>query len=134
MQPLTPSRSRPEGRRLYRRHRRRQPSCPTFAAADFHRRGEAAHPGRGPIAPAILGGVGATCVARAFYSLDLEQLAGGFCDAGAFGALVPLKRGLKVAAPNPLAAELAAVQRENNRLTRRLARAEAIIDVQKNDP
>ena len=52
-------------------------------------------------------------------------------DAGAFGALVPLKRGPKTAAPNPLAAELAAVQRENNRLTRRLARAEAIIDVQK---
>src|SRR5271166_248780 len=48
-----------------------------------------------------------------------------------FGALVPLKRGPKTAAPNPLAAELAAVQRDNNRLARRLARAEAIIDVQK---
>src|SRR5437773_8423535 len=51
--------------------------------------------------------------------------------AGAFGALVPVKRGPKTAAPNPLAGELAFVQRENARLTRRLARAEAIIDVQK---
>jgi transposase len=52
-------------------------------------------------------------------------------DAGAFGALVPLKRGRKAAVLNPLAADLAVAQRDNARLTRRLARAEAIIEVQK---
>jgi transposase len=52
-------------------------------------------------------------------------------DAGAFGALAPAKRGPKTAEPNPLAAEMAALQRDNARLTRRLTRAEAIIDIQK---
>src|SRR5664279_3170957 len=52
-------------------------------------------------------------------------------DAGAFGALVPSKRGRKTIEPNPLAAELALARRDNVRLTRRLARAEAIIDLQK---
>jgi len=52
-------------------------------------------------------------------------------DAGAFGALVPGKRGPKIAEPNPFAAELALSQRNNARLTQRLARAEAIIDIQK---
>lgn len=51
--------------------------------------------------------------------------------AGALGALAPQKRGRKAAPVNPLAAELAALQRDNLRLTRRLARAEAVIDVQK---
>jgi hypothetical protein len=41
-------------------------------------------------------------------------------DAGAFEALSPVKRGPKVAAPNPL-------------LTKRLERAEAIIEIQKNE-
>ena len=52
-------------------------------------------------------------------------------DAGALGALTPQKRGRKTAPINPLAAEMAALQRDNLRLTRRLARAEAVIDVQK---
>jgi hypothetical protein len=52
-------------------------------------------------------------------------------DAGAFNALTPAKRGPKAAEPNPLAVELALLQRSNNDLTRRLARAEAIIDAQK---
>jgi transposase len=52
-------------------------------------------------------------------------------DAGAFNALVPGKRGPKVAEANPLAAELARSQKSNVELTRRLARAEAIIDIQK---
>lgn len=52
-------------------------------------------------------------------------------DAGAFGALVPGKRGPKTAELNPLSAELARLQRENARLTQRLTRAEAIIDLQK---
>jgi transposase-like protein len=52
-------------------------------------------------------------------------------DAGAFEALRPVKRGPKVAEPNPLAAELAEMRRENSRLKQRLSRAEAIIDLQK---
>ena len=51
-------------------------------------------------------------------------------DAGAVDALTPLRRGPKAAA-NPLAAEVALLQRSNVDLTRRLARAETIIDVQK---
>jgi transposase-like protein len=52
-------------------------------------------------------------------------------DAGAFGALCPQKRGRKTAPVNPLTTEMAALQRENLRLTRRLARAEAVIEIQK---
>ena len=52
-------------------------------------------------------------------------------DAGAFGALVPSRRGRKTIEANPLAAELALAHRDNAHLTRRLARAEAIIDLQK---
>ena len=52
-------------------------------------------------------------------------------DAGAFGALVPAKRGRKAIEPNPVAAELVLAQRANARLTQRLARAEAIIELQK---
>ena len=52
-------------------------------------------------------------------------------DAGAYGALTPVRRGPKAAVANPLAAEVALLQRRNADLTRRLARAETIIDVQK---
>lgn len=52
-------------------------------------------------------------------------------DAGAFNALAPVKRGPKPVEANPLAAELALLQRANADLMRRLARAETIIDVQK---
>jgi transposase len=52
-------------------------------------------------------------------------------DTGVLGALTPLKRGPKAAEPNPLIAEVALLQRNNAHLARRLARAEAIIDVQK---
>ena len=52
-------------------------------------------------------------------------------DAGAFGALTPARRGPKAAEPNPLAAEVASLQKSNAQLTRRLARADAIIAVQK---
>jgi transposase InsO family protein len=51
--------------------------------------------------------------------------------AGVFDALTPARRGRKTTPPNPLAAEMAALQRDHARLTRRLARAEAIIEVQK---
>jgi hypothetical protein len=45
--------------------------------------------------------------------------------------LVPGKRGPKTAELNPLSAEVAVLQRNNARLTQRLARAEAVIDIQK---
>ena len=51
--------------------------------------------------------------------------------AGLFDALTPTRRGRKTATPNPLAADMAALQRDYARLTRRLAHAEAIIEVQK---
>ena len=52
-------------------------------------------------------------------------------DAGAFGALTPARRGPKAAEANPLAAEVALLRKNNALLTRRLARADAIIAVQK---
>ncbi len=52
-------------------------------------------------------------------------------DAGAFAALSPVARGPKTAPVNPLAADHARLLLDNKRLTRRLERAEAIIDLQK---
>ena len=52
-------------------------------------------------------------------------------EAGAIGALAPVRRGPKIAEPNPLAAELAVSRKDNAHLTLRLARAEAIIELQK---
>ena len=52
-------------------------------------------------------------------------------DAGAFGALTPARRGPKVAEPNPLAVEVALLQKENARLALCLKRAEAVMEVQK---
>ena len=43
-----------------------------------------------------------------------------------------VKRGPKRAPANPLAAEHAQLLRDNKRLTLQLARAEAVIDIQKN--
>ena len=76
------------------------------------------------------GGIGAILRREGVYSSTL-------CDwrrqrdAGASGALTPVKRGPKPAGPNPLAAEVALLQRNNADLTRRLARADAIIAAQK---
>jgi transposase len=55
-------------------------------------------------------------------------------DAGTLGALTPARRGPKSRPANPLAAELAVSKRQNALLRRRLERAEAIIEVQKNLP
>ena len=52
-------------------------------------------------------------------------------DAGAFNALVPAKRGPKAVATNPSDAEMAMLRKHNARLAQRLARAEAVIDIQK---
>lgn len=51
--------------------------------------------------------------------------------AGAISALGPVRRGPKIDEGNPLAAALALSQKDNARLALRLARAEAIIEVQK---
>jgi hypothetical protein len=53
-------------------------------------------------------------------------------DAGVLDALTPKKRGPKTEPANPLAASVATLQRDNLRLSRRLAQAEAAIEIQKN--
>src|ERR1700692_2910536 len=76
------------------------------------------------------GGIGAILRREGIYSSSL-------CDwrrqrdAGAFGALTPVKRGPKTAEPNPLTAANASLRKNNDHLARCLARAEAIIAVQK---
>ena len=76
------------------------------------------------------GGVGAILRREGLYSSAL-------CDwrrqraAGAFEALSPVKRGPRVAEANPLSGERAQALRDNQRLSRRLERAEAIIEIQK---
>ena len=76
------------------------------------------------------GGIGAILRREGIYSSTL-------CDwrrqrdAGTFGALTPAKRGPKTEQPHPLEAKMALLQRNNADLTRRLARADAIIAVQK---
>lgn len=76
------------------------------------------------------GGIGAILRREGLYSSNLTDWRKSR-DAGANGALAPARRGPKIAEPNPLAAELAAVQKENTRLALHLARAEVIIDIQK---
>ena len=79
---------------------------------------------------AAAGGIGAILRREGIYSFALTDWRRQR-DAGTFGALAPQKRGRKTEPANPLAAELATLQRDNLRLSRRLARAEAIIEVQK---
>ena len=76
------------------------------------------------------GGAGAVLRREGVYSSSLTDWRRQR-DAGAFQALSPNKRGPRIAAANPLAALLAQRERENAILARRLARAEAIIDLQK---
>ena len=78
------------------------------------------------------GGIGAILRREGLYSSALTDWRRHH-DAGAFTALVPGKRGPKTAEPNPLSAEVTALQRDNARLALRLTRAEAIIDIQKNE-
>jgi transposase len=52
-------------------------------------------------------------------------------DEGALAGLTPKRRGRKAKAKNPLAEEVARLQRENGRLKEQLRQAELIIDVQK---
>src|SRR5450756_2491791 len=76
------------------------------------------------------GGIGAILRREGLYSSTLTEWRKQR-DAGAYGALVPARRGRKTAKANPATAELVLLQRDNARLTQRLARAEAIIDLQK---
>lgn len=52
-------------------------------------------------------------------------------DQGILQGLKPAKRGRKPSEPNPLLPELEQLRKENERLVKRLKRAELIIDVQK---
>src|SRR5450432_2536173 len=81
-------------------------------------------------AAGVPGAVGAIVRREGLYSSALSDWRRQRA-AGAFEALSPVRRGPKVAEPNPLASELAQALRDNTRLTRRLERAEAIIEVQK---
>ena len=76
------------------------------------------------------GGIGAILRREGLYSSALTDWRRQR-DAGAFGALAPARRGPKTSERNPLAAQLALVERDNARLTLRLKRAEAIIELQK---
>ena len=75
-------------------------------------------------------GIGAILRREGLYSSTLSEWRRQR-EAGAFSALAPAKRGPKTAEPNPLSAEVAVLQRYNARPTQRLARAEAVIDIQK---
>lgn len=52
-------------------------------------------------------------------------------DQGVLDAMSPKKRGRKKIEKNPLAQEVATLQKENERLSRKLKKAEIIIEVQK---
>ena len=52
-------------------------------------------------------------------------------DRSILSGLTPQKRGRKESARHPLSAEMTTLRQENDRLTKRLKRAEMIIDVQK---
>jgi transposase-like protein len=75
-------------------------------------------------------GIGAILRREGIYSSTLSEWRRQR-DVGAFSALVPGKRGPKTAEPHSLSAEVVVLQRNNARLTQRLARAEAVIDIQK---
>jgi transposase len=81
-------------------------------------------------AASVLGGIGGIIRREGLYSSALTDWRRQR-DAGAFDALSPAKRGPKIAASNPLAAEHAQLLRDNKRLTLRLERAEAVIEIQK---
>src|SRR5471030_684032 len=76
------------------------------------------------------GGIGAILRREGLYSSALTDWRRQR-DAGAYEALKAVKRGPKRAPANPLAAEHAQLLRDNKRLTLQLARAEAVIDIQK---
>jgi transposase-like protein len=84
----------------------------------------------GEVDRAVPGGIGAVLRREGLYSSILTDWRRQR-DAGAYEALKAVQRGPKRAAVNPLAAEHARLLRDNKRLTLRLQRAEAVIDIQK---
>jgi transposase len=79
---------------------------------------------------ASAGGIGAVLRREGLYSSSLGEWR-RLRDAGAFGALTPVRRGPKVDKTNPLTAKVALLEKDNARLLLRLTRAEAIIGIQK---
>ena len=78
----------------------------------------------------VIGATGAILRRHGLYSSALSEWRRQR-KAGTLGALTPARRGPQPVPPRPLAAELAAAQRDNAQLRHRLDRAEAIIAVQK---
>ena len=76
------------------------------------------------------GEIGALLRREALYSSHLTAWRGQR-DQGSLRALAPAKRGRKPKAKNPLADEVARLERENRKLQKRLGKAELIIDFQK---
>lgn len=76
------------------------------------------------------GGIGAILRREGLYSSLLTDWRRQR-DAGVHAALKAVKRGPKVAEPNPLAVEHARLQRDYKSLALRLQRAEAIVEIQK---
>ena len=84
----------------------------------------------GEVERSAAGGVGAILRREGVYSSMLTDWRRQR-DAGAYEALKAVQRGPKPATVNPLAAAHAQLLRDNKRLTLRLQRAEAVIDIQK---
>jgi transposase len=76
------------------------------------------------------GGIGAILRREGLYSSQLTDWRRQR-NAGALGALTPARRGPKALEANPLTPKVALLEKNNAHLTRCLARAEAIIAVQK---
>ncbi|CAN5259769.1 hypothetical protein BH09MYX1_BH09MYX1_55870 [soil metagenome] len=79
------------------------------------------------------GGLGALLRREGLYSSHLVEWRRAR-DAGELAGLTPRKRGPKVQAPDPLAAKLAATEREVARLRAENTKLQLICDVQKNYP
>src|SRR5271166_1836776 len=118
-----PPRMEAVGRRSWRRPPRHPPNYRAARAGGRSRHGTSCASLPRPTAPSRPVGLVRFCAAKASTPQP--------CVTGAFDALTPVKRGPKTVEPNPLMAEMASLQRNNAHLTRCLARAEAIIAVQK---
>jgi transposase-like protein len=77
-----------------------------------------------------LGEVGALLRRHGLYSSHLAEWRRARNE-GALSGLAPRKRGRKPVAENPLAAEVARLERENKKLVARAVRAEGLVAVQK---
>jgi transposase len=76
------------------------------------------------------GEIGALLRREGLYSSHLTTWRGQR-DQGSLSALAPAKRGRKAKARNPLADEVARLERENRKLQKRLEQAEMIVEFQK---